>query len=198
MTTELTDTTDITVYPWGCTEFPKFSMFKRNCWIFQVCSNPVLAATDHVDSGVLGGIRGYTPYTNLRVFLDSVYSPHTHTHPFNGFDTVDNSIYCSGAPANDVRHPWCRPPMFHSYLSGRYQYVRRGSVRSSVIHVELICGVPPGSVLGPFLFVLYTADLVQLIETFGLSRYIYADDTQVYGSCAPTIPERLSRKKTNR
>jgi len=26
-------------------------------------------------SGVLGGIRGYTPYTNLRVFFDSVYSP---------------------------------------------------------------------------------------------------------------------------
>jgi len=28
-----------------------------------------------VCSGVLGGIRGYTAYTNLRVFFDSVYSP---------------------------------------------------------------------------------------------------------------------------
>jgi len=26
-------------------------------------------------SGVLGGIRGYTAYTNLRVFFDNVYSP---------------------------------------------------------------------------------------------------------------------------
>jgi len=28
-----------------------------------------------VASGVLGCIRGYTAYTNLRVFFDSVYSP---------------------------------------------------------------------------------------------------------------------------
>jgi len=41
-------------------------------------------------------------------------------------------------------------------------------------------------VLGPILFVLYTADVVQLIETFGLSPNLYADDTEVYGSCAPT------------
>jgi len=99
------------------------------------------------------------------------------------FDTVDHSILLQHLQTtfgiHDAAHRW-----FRSYLSGRYQYVRRGSVRSSVI--ELICGVPKGSVLGPILFVLYTADLVQLIEAFGLSPHLYADDTQVYGSCAPT------------
>ena len=67
------------------------------------------------------------------------------------FDTVDHSILLQRLQTtfgiHDVAHRW-----FHSYLSGRYQYVRRGSVRSSVI--ELICGVPQGSVLGPILFVL--------------------------------------------
>jgi len=48
-------------------------------------------------------------------------------------------------------------------------------------------------VLGPILFVvLYTADLVQLIETFGLSPHLHADDTQVYGSCAPSSVELFS------
>jgi len=49
--------------------------------------------------------------------------------------------------------------------------------------------VPQESVLGPILFVLYRADLVQLVETFGLSLHLYADDTQVYGSCMPSAVE---------
>jgi len=55
-------------------------------------------------------------------------------------------------------HRW-----FQSYLSCRSQYVRRGPTRSSITY--LVCGVPQGSVLGPILFVLYTADLVSLIKS---------------------------------
>jgi len=36
------------------------------------------------------------------------------------------------------------------------------------------------------LFVLYTADLLSVIESHGLSPHMYADDTQVYGACRPT------------
>ena len=50
---------------------------------------------------------------------------------------------------------------FTSYLGGRTQYVRCGGSVSDLM--ELLCGVPQGSVLGPILFLLYTADLLRLI-----------------------------------
>ena len=73
---------------------------------------------------------------------------------------------------------------FQSYLTGRTQHVRRGSDLSAT--VQLICGVPQGSVLGPILFIMYIADLVSVIEQHDLSPHLYVDDTQIYGSCPPS------------
>jgi len=64
---------------------------------------------------------------------------------------------------------------FTSYLTARTQYVRT-SVTSSSPSVVLY-GVPQGSVLGPILFVLYTADVLQLVRDHGLVPHAYADDT---------------------
>jgi len=107
------------------------------------------------------------------------------------FDTVDHSILLQRLQTSfgvcDIAHRW-----FWSYLADRNQYVRRGPSRSSVTY--LVCGVPQGSVLGPILFVLYTADLLSLIESYDLSAHLYADDTQVYGSCAPAATDSLSSR----
>jgi hypothetical protein len=99
------------------------------------------------------------------------------------FDTVDHAILLKrmrrSFGISGVAHDW-----FRSYLSGRTQLVRCGGSTSSVTAV--VCGVPQGSVLGPILFVLYTAELVALIQRHGLSPHLYADDTQVYGTCRPS------------
>ena len=98
------------------------------------------------------------------------------------FDTVDHSTQLrrlmTSYGLGGAVHSW-----FTSYLDGRSQYVRRGALRSSA--TALLCGVPQGSVLGPILFLLYTADLLELIQSHGLHPHMYADDTQVYGFCNP-------------
>lgn len=40
-----------------------------------------------------------------------------------------------------------------------------------------------GSVLGPFLFILYMADVEEIIKSFSLEPHAYADDGQIYSSC---------------
>ena len=39
---------------------------------------------------------------------------------------------------------------------------------------------PQGSVLGPFLFCLYTTSISQMITTHDVSHHMYADDTHIY------------------
>src|SRR6218665_2383331 len=70
-----------------------------------------------------------------------------------------------------------------SYLTDRQQCVRHAG--SSSTTTILTCGVPQGSVLGPILFLLYTADLLTIIAKHGLQGHLYADDSQVYGFCRP-------------
>jgi len=44
----------------------------------------------------------------------------------------------------------------------------------------VLYGATQGSVLGPLLYVLYTAELHQLVERHGVSLHQYADDCQLY------------------
>jgi len=47
---------------------------------------------------------------------------------------------------------------------------------------SVLYGVPQSSVIGPILFLLYTADVLQLVKSHQLRLQAYADDTQICGS----------------
>ena len=70
-----------------------------------------------------------------------------------------------------------------SSLSGRAYFVRLG-VDCSVV-LQLLIGMPQGSVLGPLFSIMYIVDLVELIRSQNLQPHLYADDSQLNDSCRP-------------
>jgi len=100
------------------------------------------------------------------------------------FDTVDHGILCR----------WLQVTfgLDGPVLHGQSQCVRRGMYKSPF--VQLVCRVPQGSVLGPILLIMYTADLIALVEQHGFCPHLYADDTQIYGSTRPPAVHDLQQR----
>ena len=65
-----------------------------------------------------------------------------------------------------------------SYLTGRTTFTKLGNNISPVI--DVISGVPQGSILGPILFALYISPIGSLVTSMGVHYHQYADDTQLY------------------
>ena len=112
------------------------------------------------------------------------------------FDTIDHTIlldkllndYSITGTALD----WCK-----SYLEERSFAVKIGDKVSTLL--QLLFGVPQGSLLGPILFILYTKTLQNIAAKYGLNIQLYADDSQLYISFQPNIPGQLDdvRERTN-
>jgi len=67
------------------------------------------------------------------------------------FDTIDHQLLISKLYAHGIRGvvlDWLT-----SYLQQRQQYVELDGHRSECMNIE--CGLPQGSILGPKLFILY-------------------------------------------
>ena len=89
------------------------------------------------------------------------------------FDTVDHQILLVKLNQYGIRgvsNDW-----FKFYLSNPNMYVSINGYEFGL--AALICGVPQGSVLGPFLFLLYINDLNQAIKFCKLHHF--ADDTDL-------------------
>jgi len=93
------------------------------------------------------------------------------------FDCVDHSILLHSLQLSvgitGVVLAWIT-----SFLTGGTQQVAYNSQLS--VTQTVMCGVPQGSVIGPLLYVLYTAKLSEVITRHGLNVHQYTDDTQLY------------------
>ena len=103
--------------------------------------------------------------TSIVVFLDLS----------KAFETVNHQILLDKLHHYGIRG--IAYDLLKSYLSNRKQCVKSGNHFSVFMDIE--CGVPQGSILGPLLFLLYVNDLPLTVDLYSI---LFADDTCVLSS----------------
>jgi hypothetical protein len=83
------------------------------------------------------------------------------------FDSVNHSMLCEKIRLAGIDNTW-----FKSYLSNRTQSVYVNDYLS--VGKEINCGVPQGSILGPWCYLIYSNDMPSCVNC---KVILYADDT---------------------
>ena len=104
------------------------------------------------------------------------------------FDTLDHNILISKLSFYGINGRALE--LIRSYLSDRFQFVVYEDINSDFMQIK--CGVPQGSILGPLLFIIYMNDIQFSSEHFDM--VIYADDTAL---CTTLNGESSCQDKLN-
>ena len=151
--------------------FVDCDLFSSSQYAYRPCHSTEDAVTDAVE------------WTARRVDAGHVVAI-TSIDLSKAFDSVDHDVLLMKLQWHGVDPTW-----FQSYLDGRQQRVRGGSLSLSLSH-----GVPQGSLIGPILFSIFTNDLPSHLPHGRLVSY--ADDTQLLDSAHPDdLPFLKSRQE---
>ena len=135
----------------------KFNLFSNHQFGFRKKHSTNLAILDYIET-----------ILDLRDKNNIVSS--TFIDIRKAFDSVNHKILLDKLEHNGVRGQTLQ--LFTSYLSNRMQYISVNDNHCSSM-IPVTCGVPQGSILGPFLFLVYINDLPTCTDS---KMILYADD----------------------
>lgn len=138
----------------------KYNLLVNSQYGFRTGRSTAMALTDLVEN-ITSAIEN--KMHAIGVFIDLK----------KAFDTINHNLLLKKLDCYGVRgvvNDW-----ISNYLSKRKQYVQVSECSSGFLNIK--CGVPQGSILGPKLFILYINDICNLSDV--VNFFLFADDTNI-------------------